>query len=105
MMPLGTHYAEGKYVEQDYIKARNYFSRAANQSDNQKESIRAKYQLGILYYNMRLINESIKYLTEASNGNISEAHNLLGIIYYDGIDVPININKAIHYFDLGAKNY
>ena len=51
---------------------------------------------------MRLINESIKYLTEVSNRNISEAHNLLGIIYYDGIDVSININKAIHYFDLGA---
>lgn len=49
MNVLGTLYAEGKYVKQDCVKAINYFL-DATQSKDQKSSIKAKYELGFLYY-------------------------------------------------------
>ncbi|KAK8892308.1 hypothetical protein M9Y10_029533 [Tritrichomonas musculus] len=65
------------------------------QSKIQFELLSAKYIEHFVYFDM--INEIVK------KKNQSETHFSLGFLYYEGIYVQQDIDKAIHYFSLSAN--
>lgn len=61
--------------------------------------------LGIIYYKIRKnIKKSIKFFIEASKMNDSYAQYYLGCIYNDEENSFYDINKAIDFYTLSAKN-
>lgn len=94
---VGILYYEGKGIKQNYKEAFNNYKVSA---DNGFPD--AQFNLALMLKEKN-INMAIKYLELASNQNLPEAHFLLGLIYYEGIDVKQNYEKAFKYFSLAAE--
>ncbi len=98
---LGSIYANGDGVKQDYKEAVKWYRLAAGKNST------AIYHLGLLNYAGKGVPRDYKkavmwYRFAAGRGNI-EAQNALGDIYYHGHIVLKDYRKAIKYYKSAAK--
>ncbi|OCL19176.1 tetratricopeptide repeat protein [Gilliamella sp. wkB171] len=89
----------------DYIKAKEWFEKAANQGH-----ANAQHQLAVLYYNgqgtKQNYQEGIKWDTKAANQGDPIAQYTLATLYYQGKGVKQNYFKAKQWFAKAAEqNY
>ena len=86
---LGLLYYKGKGVPQDYVKAAEWFTRAANQ-----EHAESQYNLGLLYHkgegDSQDYAKAAKWFTRAANQGIVNAQVFIAEMYYNGRGVPQN---------------
>lgn len=94
---LGILYYEGKGIKQDFREALKNYQISADDGFPD-----AQFNLALMLREKN-INMAIKYLELASNQNLPEAHFLLGLIYYEGLDVKQDYKKAFYYFSLAAE--
>lgn len=102
---LGGLYYNGDGVEQNYVKAREWYEKAAAQGH-----IEAKSCLGVLYYYgygvTKDYDKARQYREIAATYNDSSAQNSLGVLYYYGHGVTQNYVKAREWFEKAAiQNY
>ena len=104
---LGLLYYKGKGVPQDYVKAAEWFTRAANQG-----IVNAQVFIAEMYYNGRGVPqnyfETFKWYQKAANqGNFQAQYNL-GNAYYNGNGVRQNYIQAKEWYgkacDSGFQN-
>lgn len=80
---LGLKYYEGEGVRQDYMKAAEWYQKAAEQGNPGSE-----YYLGLMYYNGEGVRQDYTKATEwyqkAANQGVAYAQYNLGVIYYNG---------------------
>lgn len=97
-MKLACIYMSGEYVPMDIDKAIKYLTMAAEQND-----ITANYTLGMIYYNFKNdFEKAIKHFLFASKFN-PDANYYLGLIFIFSMYKNKDIQRAIHYFKLAAK--
>lgn len=104
---MGWSYNYGKGVEQDLLKAEEYYLLAA-----QKGYYAAYYNLAWLYYkddrfkDLKLIRldylKAKEYLEKGIEKHHYESMNLLGVFYKDGLGVKKDMTKAIPLFEKAA---
>lgn len=96
------------YTEQNYIKARDWLQKAADQKNYD-----AIYEIGLMYKNgkgfLKDIDIAINYLIKSADKNHINSLNKLGNLYYwENDDIKQDYKKAFGYFikaaDLGDKN-
>lgn len=91
---LGSMNMNGIGTETNFLKARDYFEKAA-----QLDNTDAMYGLGLLYlkdWEKKDISKAIWYLTEAANKGNDFAQYMLGKIFYQGKSVQINMEYAYY---------
>jgi TPR repeat protein len=101
MFSLGWFYANGFGVAQDYVKAREWYEKAADNGDP-----RAMNGLGVLYDNGQgVAQDYVKarelYEKAADNGD-ADAMNNLGVLYNNGDGVARDYVKAREWFEKAA---
>lgn len=97
---LGQLYYLGIDVEVNYKKAIAYLILAAEQGNSN-----AQYFLGMSYYKIGNISDSIKWISKSSKSNIN-AKFQMALCYFNGIGMDINYSKAFNiFFELVNKNY
>lgn len=81
---LGTWYKDGKYEEQDYKKALNWFKKSADQGDT-----KAQLQLGIMYLNSEGVDQDLvkaySLLNKLAESGNSEAHYYIALMWDAGL--------------------
>ncbi|KAK8835866.1 hypothetical protein M9Y10_040423 [Tritrichomonas musculus] len=104
---LGIAYMNGNHeVKQNYREARNYLFRSAS-----KRCGNSLFAYGFLCHEGKVIHQdiemAIRFYKDASNNNIFNAKNNLGIIYKNGFGDKIakNIHLAITYFNENINQY
>ena len=98
---LGNFFYQGKFVHQDYFKAKACFEIAAKENNYE-----AQNNLGIIYLK-GLGTEpdpslAFQYFMSSANGNYCDAHRNLGICYEHGIGVKQDYLKAIKHYESAA---
>lgn len=99
---LGSMNMNGIGTETNFLKARDYFEKAA-----QLDNTDAMYGLGLLYlkdWEKKDISKAIWYLTEAANKGNDFAQYMLGKIFYQGKSVQINMEYAIYWLEKAQQN-
>ena len=96
---MGWLYAEGHGCPKDEEKALSYFSRAAALGDGE-----AEYGIAKIYYERKDYLEAIVYLEKAINKGFYSASRILGMIYYYGLGIERDIDKAKELYDQAANN-
>lgn len=91
-------YYNGECGKIDKNKGLHYLLQAAHQNNKYSQ-----YMVGLVYLNENKINNTKRYFLSASNNNHRESQYILGIIYLT-IESEKNIEKAMHYLNLSAKN-
>lgn len=90
---LGNMYYEGSGVDQDYVKAREYFTLAAEQGNAD-----AQHNLGVIYSmaqgTRQDLPQAAKYHTLAANQGNADSHYMLAAFYYEGDGVEKDITTA-----------
>ena len=99
---IGWHYHYGKGVKQDYVKAFEWYKKAAEQGDAW-----AQNKIGWLYQNgYGVIQDYAKafewYKKAAEQGN-ADAQGNLGFFYYNGYGVVQNYAKAFEWYKKAAE--
>ena len=99
---LGTIYAEGIGVEQNYKEALGWYRKAAAQGRPESQ-----FSVGLLYYRGYGVDQDLKeaanwYQKAAEQGNI-EAQTNLGRMYIKGEGVSQNSEKAARFFLKAAQ--
>ena len=94
---LGIMYYGGDGVTQDYIKAKEWFEKAANQGD-----VYAQNWLGDIYGIKQDYTKAIYWYEKAANQGYAEAQGNLGWLYYHGYGVSQNYTKAKEWFEKAA---
>ena len=101
-MNLGVIYLRGNGVDQNYLKAIEYFELAAK-----KNNAVALLNLGFIYsFEFGVTRDylkAIKYFELSAEQNCSESFLNLGYLYYEGLGVQRDVLKAINYFKMAAK--
>lgn len=105
LFELGQMYYNGKGVEKDFQKAKNYFELSAAEGYGL-----AQLWAGYMYYKglggIQDYQKAKEYFELSLEKDISGANNWLGLIYYNGYGVEKDYQKAIEYFKLAAsKNH
>lgn len=99
---LGSMYALGRGVTQDYKEAFAWYTKAAEQ----KYSL-AQYSLGLMYYNGNGVpqdyKEALKWYTKAAEQGFAEAQYNLGLMYYDGKGVTKDYKEAFKWYTKAAE--
>ena len=103
---LGTRYAEGRGVKQDYVAARNWFVRAARQRADGKGNVDAQVSLGHLYeYGLGVDQSDARafgWFEKAAKQGDAYAQNHVGIMYENGQGVDQDYSKAFKWFQEAA---
>jgi len=90
---LGSAYAEGHGVLQDYEEATKWYKRAANQG-----YAKAQLVLGMMYHKgygtLQDYEKAAKWYKKAAEQGVAQAQYGLGIMYYHGQSVPQDYEKA-----------
>lgn len=98
---LGSLYAEGLGVAQDYGKARVWFEKAAAQGE-----VLAQYSLGVLYEHGLSVRQSYgkacTWYEKAAIQGYAPAQSNLGVLYMKSSGVAQNYNKAREWFEKAA---
>ena len=99
---LGYFYEKGIGCEKDLVKARQFYELAAMHGD-----IKAKYNIGLFYYNNKQYPQAFNFVSEAAQMNYGKALLLLAYFYEHGNGVNQNYEEARECFlkalDLGEK--
>lgn len=98
---LGKMNFRGKGTEQDIEKAIDYLEDAVK-----LENVNAKFLLAKIYLSQNIIEKipiAMKWLEELAEENAPYICNLLASEYKKGNHVEADIDKAIHYFMIGAE--
>ncbi|KAI9344299.1 kinase-like domain-containing protein [Obelidium mucronatum] len=99
---LGLMYKHGTKVPQDYSKAVQLLSKAANQGN-----AKAQYNLGVMYYYGIGVNKSypkaVELYTLAANQGDADAQTALGYSYQYGQGVVKDYTKAVEWYTLAAN--
>lgn len=99
---LGDFYLKGKNVEQDSVKAFNYYQMAADQGN-----ALAQYELAELFFNGngcgKNLAKAIHYYRLAAEHENSKAQQALGTRYYLGEGVEKDTTEALKWHRLAAK--
>jgi TPR repeat protein len=107
---LGVRYHNGRGVEQDYTKAKEWYEKALQKQewlvDTEIES-EAQFNLGTLYYDGLGVEQNYKkafewYQKAAERGHSRAQYNL-SVIYYKGQGLKKDIVKAIKWLEESAK--
>ncbi|CBJ83038.1 conserved hypothetical protein [Xenorhabdus bovienii str. Jollieti] len=100
---LGTMYSEGKGVKQDYIKAKDWYEKAALQGD-----MNSQVSLGVMYYYAEGIPQDYikakEWLEKAAAQDSAGSQAILGIMYYVGEGVQKDDGKAKEWFKKSCDN-
>ncbi|AZL89662.1 Sel1-like repeat-containing protein [Megavirus baoshan] len=96
------HYNLGYYYfkKDKYKKACDYFQKSMQLETNISNHMLAETYLKLSTPNY---NEAIKLFTVSANQGDLYSQYKLGMLYYDGIHIPININEAIKWFLMAAN--
>ncbi|MBI1215552.1 MAG: hypothetical protein GC185_07015 [Alphaproteobacteria bacterium] len=99
---LGTIYAAGKLVPQDYARAATWFKRAA-----QMGVANADYNLGVMSQQglgmAKDPQQAVGWYEKAAKQGHPEALYNLGIIYTKGIGAPVDMPRGVAYFKRAAN--
>lgn len=102
LFELGVMYWKGNGVPQDYVKAAEYYRKAAELGHAE-----AQYSLGTLYKGgagvPRNYVEAAKWYRMAAEQGLKEAQFHLGYVYYNGEGVPRNYTEAAKWFRIVAE--
>ncbi len=105
---VARYYFEGTpLVPQDFLKCREWSEKALSQG-----KISAKYYLGYCYLNgvggcEKNYPLAHRYFAECSstrNHNQGNAYHALGEIHEKALGVPVNINKAVYYYEKASHH-
>ncbi|GHU44969.1 hypothetical protein FACS1894190_16840 [Spirochaetia bacterium] len=100
-LDLGFAYFQGDGVPQDYAKAAQWFTKAAEQGN-----IIAQNNMGALYDSGKGVpkdmTKAVAWYTKAADGGNEDAQNTLGNCYRDGDGVPQDYAKAAALFQKAA---
>ena len=102
LLDLGFLYEQGNEVEQNYVKAKEYYELSAKQKNSQ-----AIFNLGFLYEKGKGVEQSYSrakehYLLSAELNN-SSALNSLGYFYENGYGGEKDYKKAMQYYESAAQ--
>ena len=98
---LGCYYVDDEYTKKDIEKTRYYLNLSVNLNNS-----RAQCSLGLYYKNIVFdIEKTLYYLGLSAEKNNPKALANLGIIYFQGVKVPKDTEKAEYYFTLCGKDY
>ena len=99
---LGYYYERGIGCEKDLTKARQYYELAALHGD-----IKAKYNIGLFYYNNKQYPQAFNLVKESADLNYGKAVLLLAYFYEHGFGTTQNYEEAKDCFvkaiELGEK--
>ncbi len=100
---LGWHYCDGNGVGQDYKKAIEWYTKAAEQ-----ENVDAQFELGRMYlYGCGVpkdYKEAAKWFTKAGEQGDADAQLKLGLMYEDSIfHMPQDYNEAVKWYRKSAE--
>ena len=99
---LGYNYAYGKGVQQDYAKAVEYYTKAANMGH-----AGAQNNLGVCYKNGEGVKQdyakAVEWYQKAANQGHARAQNNLGLCYEKGQGVNQDYAKAVEYYTKAAN--
>lgn len=100
---LGENYRDGKGVTQDYSKAAEYLTKAADKGNTNSQAV-----LGMLYADGKGVSQNYtkatEYLTKAANKGDAESQFNLGNLYAYGKGVTLDMEKAKSYFKQACSN-
>ena len=98
---LGVLYADGKGVSRDYVKARQWYEKAAAQGDAM-----AKYNLGLIYAQGQGVpkdyDQAQQWVEKAAVQGNASAQTYLGALYGSGKGVPQDHVKARQWYEQAA---
>jgi hypothetical protein len=98
---LGTLYAQGHGVQQDYGAAAQWFRRAAEQGH-----VAAQYNLGVRYHEGRGVprdpGQAAAWFQRAAQQGFARAQYNLGVLYANGDGVPRDPSQAAQWFRRAA---
>jgi len=95
---LGQCYRDGILVESDIAKALIWFKHAAHMND-----INGCWYLALCYFiYYDNYQDAYTWLLKASKKQHPEADTALGLLYYYGLGVPRDVNKALDHFQYAA---
>lgn len=105
MVKLGEYYLDGKFVQQNYTKAIEWWEKASCNSDCPESLL---YSLGRIYEKGQLTSINLPkarsfYERAAEKGFVVAMYNL-GRMYAEGRGTQKNIEKAILYYEKAASN-
>ena len=86
-------------MTQEYYEARKCYSIAADLG-----SVPALYYLGVCYYNDQKFGEAVKCYKKAAEKGDGDAMSWMGCCYENGQGVTKDLQEAIKWYKLGAKN-
>lgn len=105
---VARYYFEGEYaVPQDFLKCREWSEKALAQG-----KVSVKYYLGYCYLNgvggcTQNYPLAHRYLADCSstrNHNQGNAYRALGEIHEKALGVPVNVNKAVYYYEKASHH-
>lgn len=102
---VGMMFYYGNYVKKDFLKALEWFEKAAKQGNTDAQNM-----LGILHENGNGVKQDFLkardwYLRAAINDNVFAQYNL-GYMYYSGNEIETNYEEAFKWFEKSAcHNY
>jgi TPR repeat protein len=101
---LGTMYAEGKGVPQDFAEVLTWYRKAAEQG-----YAKAQYNLGVLYDNGRGVPqdyaEAVTWYRRAAGQEDPDAQSNLGVMYGQGQGVSQDLILAHMWFTLAVSRF
>ncbi len=99
---LGTLYAQGLVVQEDYSEALKWFRKSAGQGYDQ-----AQYNLGVMYSQglgvTQNYTEALKWFSKSADQGYAQGQYNLGIMYYNGLGVQQNYTEAMKWFRKAAE--
>ncbi len=101
---MGCMCFEGIGGSVDRVEGENRLRQAISGSDT-TIALKAKNSLGMyLYSDDNRLNDAIELLCDAADSGFCDAQVNLGKAFYEGRGVEQNIDKAVYYWELAAKN-
>ena len=95
---VGWMYFKGEGVVKAYDEAKRWISLAAQSGDRN-----AQYSLGLLHQLLGDYEKALAPYTKAAESGHSAAYYQLGKMYYAGLGVKKNQEKAYEFFETGAR--
>ena len=98
---LGSMYAHGQGVPQNYTKAVYWYRKAAAQGN-----AFAEFNLGVAYFDGQGVpqdyTQAVYWFRKAAAQGHARAESILGVAYFDGQGVPQNYTKAVYWYRKAA---
>ena len=98
---LGTSYANGQGVQQDYTEALKWYRKAADHGD-----AAAQNNLGVMYFRGHGVTqdyvEALKWFRKAAEQGLADAQTVLGASYAEGQGVSQDYTEAVKWYRKAA---